>query len=99
LPDVYLRVFNDPSHKLVAICDSALIGRTFREGKVKLDVKVEFYRGSLTSVDKAMEALQSADIGNLVGDVSVGAAIDRGLVDPAAIIKVNGVPHVQIVKM
>jgi hypothetical protein len=99
LPDVYLRVFRDPNRTLVAICDSALIGKTFREGKVKLDVKAEFYRGSLTSVEKAMEALESADIGNLVGDVSVSAAIDRGLVDSAAIIKVNGIPHVQIVKM
>ncbi len=99
MAQVYLRVFRNPAQTLVAVCDPSLIGRTFREGKIKLEIKEEFYRGSLTSVEEAMKALKAASIGNLVGEMSVDAAVNRGLVDPSAIIRVSGVPHVQIVKL
>lgn len=43
--------------------------------------------------------LEAANIGNLVGEVVVSAAVERGLVDPDAIIRIDGVPHAQILKL
>ncbi|HKM78434.1 MAG TPA: DUF424 family protein [Candidatus Bathyarchaeia archaeon] len=97
--DVYLKVFADSKCRLVAICDIDLIGETFREGKLKLDVKPGFYKGSASNISEALHEIAAADIANLVGSGIVDAAVREGLVDPTAIVRIAGVPHVQIVKL
>ena len=96
---VFLRVFKDPKHTLVAACDTGILGDTFREGKLKLEVKADFYQGIKTSITEALHAIDSADIANLVGREIVEAAVHAGLVDPSAIVRIGGIPHVQIVKL
>jgi hypothetical protein len=96
---VFLRVFKDSEHTLVAACDSGILGKIFREGKLKLEVKPDFYKGALVSVSDALDAINSADIANLVGNQIVEGAVQRGFVDPSAIVCVGGVPHVQIVRL
>jgi hypothetical protein len=97
--EVFLRVFKDAEHTLVAVCDSGILGRTFRDGKLKLEVKEDFYKGALASIPDALSAINSADIANLAGNGIVDAAVKRGFVDPSAIVRIGGVSHVQIVKM
>lgn len=97
--NVFLRVFKDPKHTLVAACDSGILGETFREGKLKLEVKPDFYRGFQTTITEALHAIDSADIANLVGKEIVEAAVHKGLVDPSAIVRIGGIPHVQIVRL
>jgi hypothetical protein len=99
LTEIFLRVFKDPKYTLVAACDSNLLGETFRQGKLKLEVKPDFYGGVRTTVVDALAAIDTADIANLVGDTIVRAAVERSLVDPSAVLNIGGVPHVQIVRM
>jgi len=99
LTEIFLRVYKDPKCTLVAACDSDLLGETFREGKLKLEVRADFYGGVRTSVVDALSAIDTADIANLVGETIVQAAVRRSLVDPSAILHISGVPHVQIVRM
>lgn len=99
LTEVFLRVYKDAKYTLVAACDSDLLGETFREGKLKLEVRPDFYRGVRTTVVDALAAIDMADIANLVGEAIVQAAVRRSLVDPAAVLHIGGVPHVQIVRM
>jgi hypothetical protein len=96
---VYLRVYRDAKYTLVAVCDSDLLGLTFRQGKLKLEVKTDFYKGVPANVPDALEAIDRADIANLVGDEIVDAAVRKGFVDPSAVVHIGGVPHVQIVRM
>jgi uncharacterized protein len=97
--EVFLRVFKDAKHTLVAVCDTGILGETFREGKLKLEVKTDFYKGMPASMHDALRALDSADIANLAGNQIVKAAVQKGLVDPSAIIRIGGVSHVQIVRL
>jgi hypothetical protein len=99
LSEVFIRVYKDAKHTLVAACDSDLLGETFREGKLKLEVKPAFYRGVRASVSEALVAIDAADIANLVGETIVQAAVRERLVDPTAIVHISGVPHVQIIRM
>ena len=99
MTEVFLRVYRDAKHTLVAACDSNLLGETFREGRLKLEVKPDFYRGVRATVVDALAAIDSADIANLVGETIVQAAVKRRLVDPSAVLNIGGVPHVQIVRM
>jgi hypothetical protein len=96
---VSLRIFKDAKYTLVAACDSELLGSIFREGKLKLEVKVDFYHGVSTSIPEALQAIDGADIANLVGEGIVQAAVQGGLVDPSAVVRIDGVPHVQIMRM
>lgn len=96
---VYLRVYKDPKYTLVAACDTQLLGETFREGKLKLEVKADFYGGVSATISDALQAIDGADIANLVGEAIVEAAVQKGLVEPSAIVHIGGVPHVQIVRM
>lgn len=95
---VFLRVYKDAKYTLVAVCDSRLLGQTFRQGKLKLEV-TDFYKGVPASVPDALQAIDGADIANLVGEEIVDAAVQKGFVDPSAIVHIGGVPHVQIVRM
>jgi hypothetical protein len=97
--EVHLRVIHDNRGVLVAACDAGLLGETFRQGRMKLEVSTQFYAGPLCTVEKAMEALAEADVANLVGETTIKAAVDKGLVDPEAVIYFGTVPHVQIVRL
>lgn len=97
--EVFVKVFKDHRYTLVAVCDSELLGETFREGKLKLEVKVDFYKGNPSSIPEALHAVDEADIANLVGKDIVDAAVQEGLVDLSAIVQISGVPHVQIVRL
>ncbi len=96
---VYLRIVKNQGMILVAVCDRVLLGKTFRQGKLKLEVVPSFYQGVPSTIEETMQALESASIGNLVGNTVVTAAIEKGLVDPDAVIRIDGIPHAQIVKM
>jgi len=97
--EVHLRIVQDKNGVMVAICDAEVLGETFRQGKLKLEVNREFYGGALCQIEEATEALANADIANLVGEVTVNAAIRKGLVDPRAVIYFGRVPHVQMVRL
>ena len=83
----------------MAACDRQLLGKTFRQGRLQLEVMPSFYQGVLSTIEEILQALESASIGNLVGESVVAAAVERGLVDPDSIITIDGVPHAQIVKI
>ena len=97
--EVFLKIFKDDKNLLVAVCDTGLVGETFREGKLKLEVKPDFYQGVTTTIEEALRVISSADIVNLVGRRIVDAALNAGLVSPSAVISIAGVKHVQIVRI
>jgi len=94
-----LKIFRQKKCVLVAVCDRDLLGKTFRDGKLKLEVDRKFYGEDLSTIEEAMAAIEKADIANLVGVRVVEAAVKRGLVDRQAIITIARIPHVQVIKI
>ena len=84
---------------MLAICDCELLGRTLREGKIVFHIKNEFYNGRKASVEEAVSLIDNSTIVNLVGKNCVGKAIAKGYVHPEAVLKIEGVPHAQIMKL
>jgi len=83
---------------LLAICDCELLGRTLREGKIVFHVKDEFYNGRKASIEEAMGMIDNSTIVNMVGKNCVEKAIAKGYVHPEAVLKIEGIPHAQIIK-
>lgn len=84
---------------LLAVCDCELLGRTLHDGKIVFQIKNEFYKGRKASVDEAVGLINNSTIVNLVGKKCVDKAIVEGYVHPEAVLKIEGIPHAQIVKL
>lgn len=84
---------------LLAICDSEILGKTLREGKIVFCVKEEFYKGAKVTMEEAVEMIKNSTIVNMVGKNIVKKAVEKGYVHPEAILNIEGVPHAQIIKM
>lgn len=98
-PKVYVKVYRVHGEIMVAMCDEDVLGLKLSEGGIVLHVNPEFYKGKLMDVDEAAKILDEATIANIVGRHAVEIALKKGLVHEESIIKVCGVPHVQVVKM
>lgn len=96
---VYLRIREINNEVMVAICDEDIAGKTFREGKIKIEVKKDFYCGELVEIKEGIEAIKKGTIVNIVGNNIVSEAIGAGLIHPQGIIKIGGVAHAQKVIM
>jgi hypothetical protein len=82
---------------LVAVCDEDLLGQTFEEGVLQLDLTSEFYQGQSKTNIEACDIMRNADHLNIVGEKSVKLALDEGLIDEANIKTVDGVPFAQAI--
>jgi len=85
--------------RLVAVCDSDILGETFEDGEVSLTVTEEFYGGEEADADAVRAALASADVANIVGTEAVGLAIEAGLVEEANVLEVDGTRHAQLLRL
>ncbi len=96
--EVYVNLKKDGRNVLLAICDCELLGRTLREGKIVFHVTDEFYNGRKASVEEAIGMINNSTMVNLVGKCCVEKAIAEGYVHPEAVLKIDGIPHAQIIK-
>ena len=96
--DVYVKLKKNGKNFLLAICDANLLGKTLKEGKIVFKITNEFYKGRKISVDQAVTMIENSNNVNLIGNSCVKKAIENGFVHPEAVIKIEGISHVQIVK-
>jgi hypothetical protein len=84
---------------LLSMCDTEILGRTLREGKIVFCVKEDFYRGTRVDVEEAVSMIESSTIVNMIGKNVVKEATEKGFVHPEAVLQIEGIPHAQIVKL
>tara|TARA_Y100000310_G_C20473822_1_gene711403 strand:- start:619 stop:912 length:294 start_codon:yes stop_codon:yes gene_type:complete len=83
--------------KVVAICDNNLIGKTFKEGKLKLDLDSDFYKGKDMGEERLKREISDANILNIVGEKSIKFVRELKIVNLDNVIKIKGIPHVQLI--
>ncbi|MBA1342536.1 MAG: hypothetical protein C5S52_02950 [ANME-2 cluster archaeon] len=76
-----------------------MIGQTFSDGKLTLEVSEFFYKGEIVPLSDVRNALEDAGIVNIVGKRSIAHAIEHGYITEDNIIVIDGVPHAQTVTM
>jgi len=90
-----MKVYSRGGEVLVAACDADLLGKTLREGELRLYVS-SFYDGDEVAEEDFIRQLRVATIGNLVGRETVEAAKRAGLVSADGVLWIDGVPHAQL---
>ena len=93
---IRIRVYRTPKEVLVAACDSGLLGRKLRDGELRLDVS-SFYDGFEADRAELVSYLRLATIANLVGEEVVRIAVEEGFIDESCVLRVDGIPHAQMV--
>jgi len=93
---MYIKIYETEVSVLVAVCDRDLIGKTYMDSGLKLEVTEEFFKGELVDVARVQTALLQATTANIVGEQSVAAAISCGAIEPECVIIIGGVPHAQM---
>lgn len=82
--------------EIVAVCDNDLIGKTFEEGKIYLEIKESFYKGDEireNELTELMKTLSDEDATfNIVGKDSTNTALKAGIITKDGIKTVEGIP-------
>lgn len=81
--------------KIVAICDSNLLGKKFEENGLQLDLTVDFYKGSELSEEETRKVIKNAYIINVIGEESILFLAKERIIDKDNIIKIKKIPHAQ----
>ncbi|MDH5815531.1 MAG: DUF424 family protein [Candidatus Nezhaarchaeota archaeon] len=97
--EVYVKIHRHGGDVVVAVCDAELLGKTFAEGAVKIEVSEKFYGGEKMSLKEAMKIAKKATIANFLGENCVKYAIKRKLIHKDAVTVVASIPHAQLIKI
>lgn len=92
-----MKIYDVRGEILVAVCDSEIVGKTFSEGDLKIEVKESFYGTEEFGEKEVINALRKATIANIVGEKAVALAIRIGIVDKERVLRISGCPHAQMV--
>jgi len=85
--------------KIVAACDLDVLGDTYSEDGVRLEVKEDFYGGEEKELHEVVENLRDFFTANLVGNELVEALVDEDIVKRGEVREVDGVKHVQLFRV
>jgi hypothetical protein len=91
-----MRIHRQGREVLVAVSDTALVGREFKEGNRRLLIHESFYGTDEADAPEVVRELSACTIANLVGVDAVTLAIRHGFIHPDNVLDVDGVPHAQM---
>ncbi len=96
---MYLKIHKS-YRNVVALCDASIIGKTFEEEKKILECRENFYKEKKVTKEEAIKILKKEHEGdatfNIVGEKSIQAAIEAGLINEHNIAKVQNIPFTLI---
>jgi uncharacterized protein len=82
--------------KIVALCDSDLIGKTFTEGYRQIEIKSNFFQGDEKNKEELIEILKDLEkedaTFNIVGKESVNTALEARIISKEGIINIDNIP-------
>lgn len=96
---IWIKVYATRGEIVLAACDEDLLGKTFEDGELQIEVSESFYGGEMIKEEQFIESIKQATIVNLVGENVIKMASEMGMIDENCIITIDGVPHAQIARM
>ncbi|MCD6479095.1 MAG: DUF424 family protein [Candidatus Diapherotrites archaeon] len=96
---MYCKVHTAANKTVLAASDADIIGKTLMFGDVEFHVSEAFYKGKKVSESELSKLLDEHNNINLIGEKVVSVALKKGLISERSIIKIQGIPHVQIYRL
>lgn len=103
---ILFRIIETKIGKILVLCDEGLIGKKYegktkKNGKIVLDLKkyASFYSGERIPKNGIKEEIKMAKVINAVGKESVKFITNKLDLDENKVIRIGGIPHLQIYKI
>jgi len=96
--EFYVKIHDNLKGRVVAICDSDLLGKTLEDENFRIDVSKNFYGGDLADEPKVIQMLEKERNLNLIGKNIVELCIKLGIISKENVIFVNNIPHMQLIE-
>ncbi len=81
---------------VIAVCDSNLLGKTFEQGKMQLNVKETFFGGEEIEPENLLQVIKDMDkedaTFNIVGENSINIALKAGIIKKQGIKTIQEIP-------
>jgi len=96
---MYIKII-DAYRTIVTIADKELVGKTFEEGILQLNVKESFYKGEIRPKEEIIKIIkdwvkEDATF-NIVGEKSINTAIEAGIINKESVGYINNIPYTMI---
>ena len=91
------KIFRQNDDILLAISDSDIIGKTFKEDEVEIKVTEDFYSDKLCNDTEAKDLIKNSTIINAIGENIINLLLKENMIDEEKILRISGVPHAQII--
>lgn len=82
---IYIKIHSTTGGNLYAFADPEIIGKTFSDGRARISVSEDFYKGKLIPVEDALGILKKHYNSNVVGSLAV-IAVKKRIVHPHSIL-------------
>ncbi|MFC1741275.1 DUF424 domain-containing protein [Nanoarchaeota archaeon] len=92
-----VKIHPTPNGRMLAICDSELLGKVFEEDDKQLNLDSQFYKGEEMPEDKLKEIIKTCYVINAVGKESTGFLLKEDMIKEENIMEISGIPHTQCV--
>ncbi|MFH1785686.1 MAG: DUF424 family protein [Candidatus Micrarchaeota archaeon] len=98
---LYLKIHKNNQGKIVAACDSDIIGRVLEDENTHMDLDKYrgFYVGERVKEEQLRSELLTFTSVNLVGKKAVEVAVAMKLVNKKDVMYINNIPYIQIYKI
>ncbi|HLC82108.1 MAG TPA: DUF424 family protein [Candidatus Nanoarchaeia archaeon] len=87
-----------PHGRLIVITDEDLLGKSFEQDNLQLDLTKPFYNGVKKTRKEVLALVRGAQHLHLTGKAAVALGVEFGLIDAEKIIYVKGIPHAEMVQ-
>jgi len=88
---MYFKLHKTPERCFLTICDKELIGKTFKENNLFLEIKEDFYKGSEKEIKSEVPSII------LIGKKSIQYGLKNNLIEKSSIKKVENIPFVETI--
>ena len=86
-----------PHGTLIIITDKDILGKKFEEGRLQLDLTLDFYKGEEMEAEDIKKLIKGARHLHLTGESAVKLGVSIDAVNPDKILRVQNVPHAEVV--
>jgi len=89
-----VKAHQGPHGEVLVVTDQEILGNTFSEGRLQLDLTKDFYQGEIMEAEQVKDRSKSAYLLHLTGENSINLFSD--LIDKERIIIVEKIPHAEV---
>ena len=89
-------VKSSPHGTVLIITDTDLIGKTFEDEKLQLDLRKAFYVGEVMSTEEITPKIEGSYVLHVTGEKAVAYVASLGYINSEKVLTIDGVPHAEV---